>query len=161
MSAKSQIDNFIKAYPEAKIDARFGNVYILNQPHSGFTLCILIYILLILDVTIHVNFPNTPAYFRVSPPVNKPFVESNGNLAYGIFAYLGLKPSTDLSLTVQSILKYLTPFYCSSGGIIPSSTSVPACIPKPGVQSFDSEIKMTLTPKTQQINVNDCLLPSV
>lgn len=161
MSAKSQIDNFIKTYPEAKIDARFGNVYILNQPLNGFTLCILVYILLFLDVTIHVNFPSTPAYFRVSPPVSKPFVESNGNLAYGIFAYLGILPSTDLSLTVKSILNYLTPFYSLSDGITPSSTSMPVSISKPRVQSFDNEIKMTLTPKTQQINVNDCLLPSV
>lgn len=40
MSAKTQIDNFIRSYPEAMLDPSRGNVYVLNQQQNGFTLCI-------------------------------------------------------------------------------------------------------------------------
>lgn len=83
-----------------------------------------------------------------------PFLEENGNLSNKIFNYLGIHPNTELSITVQKILEFVTPYYNPRS--MPYQPSA-----RPKMQPFENDIKMTLQPNSQQIDINDCLIPYV
>lgn len=108
----------------------------------------------IIVVTVHVNFPNQAAYFALTPVIKMPFLEENGNLSNKIFNYLGIPPNTELSITVQKILEFVTPYYNPRS--MPYQPSA-----RTKMQPFENDIKMTLQPNSQQIDINDCLIPYV